>query len=171
MANPRRVERAARARRDGNQAKVTVLPDTAQRQATAAVARVNAAEVARRHPPAPTKALAGDTGQRDFDLHSTVEHMNVEFVQCRDFGHSWRPYTARWVSKENAYESQLRCQRCKTIRTRWLSARGEILSGSYDYADGYTMPPGMGRLSGTDRDVIRLKSIRAVLAPDTAEDE
>jgi hypothetical protein len=95
--------------------------------------------------------------------------MALEHVQCRDFGHSWRPFTARWLAKFNSYESQLICARCNTVRTRFLSRTGEQLSGGYDYAEGYLVK-GLGRLTGHDRDSIRLASIQAVLTPDTAED-
>jgi hypothetical protein len=102
------------------------------------------------------------------DLEKAVQSMKVEYVQCRDFGHSWRPYHAKWWPKENAYESQLRCARCSCVRTRWLSRTGSQIGGAYDYPAGYQMK-GLGRLSGTDRDVIRLQSILSVLVEDTAE--
>lgn len=101
-------------------------------------------------------------------LEKAVQSMKVEYVQCRDFGHSWRPYHAKWWPKENAYESQLRCPRCGCVRTRWLSRTGSQIGSAYDYPDGYQMK-GLGRLSGTDRDVIRLQSILSVLVEDTAE--
>ena len=95
--------------------------------------------------------------------------MDLTQVQCRDFGHSWRPYTARWISRYNQYESQQLCQRCSTIKTRFLSRTGEIVSSGYDYADGYLIK-GLGRLTGHDRDEIRLASVLAVLVEDTAAD-
>lgn len=88
--------------------------------------------------------------------------MNVDFVQCRDFGHSWRPLSARWLEKQSCYESVLRCTRCGTDRHRWLSSTGTQLSGAYEYADGYLVK-GLGRLTGTDRDMVRLASVLAVL--------
>ena len=103
------------------------------------------------------------------ELQQAVKSMDLSFVQCRDFGHSWRPYTARWSAADNAYQSQLQCQRCKALRVRWLSRTGHQLGGQYDYPEGYLVK-GMGRLTGTDRDVIRLQSVLAVLAPDTAEE-
>lgn len=113
----------------------------------------------------PTKPAHG----HEVDLDAAISHMELEFIQCRDFGHSWRPYSARWVPRDNCYESQLRCARCKAIRTRWLSRTGSQIGGGYDYADGYLVK-GIGRLSGTDRDKIRLASIIAVLPSDTAEE-
>ena len=102
-------------------------------------------------------------------VEQAIKHMDLAHIQCRDFGHSWRPYSARWMAKDNAYQSQLQCQRCKTLRVRWLSKTGAQLSGSYDYPEGYLVK-GLGRLSGTDRDVIRLQSVLSVLAVDTAEE-
>lgn len=107
--------------------------------------------------------------QHAADLEKAVHDMKVEFVQCRDFGHSWRPFHAKWWPKENAYESQLRCGRCGCVRVRWLSRTGSQIGSDYDYPAGYQMK-GLGRLSGTDRDVIRLTSILAVLVDDTAEE-
>jgi len=102
-------------------------------------------------------------------VEAAVKAMDLSHIQCRDFGHSWRPYTAHWRQQDNAYESQLRCQRCSTIRVRWLSARGEQLSGQYDYPEGYLVK-GLGRLTGHDRDIIRLQSVLSLLANDTAEE-
>lgn len=118
----------------------------------------------------PAKRAPDTTDHAPRDVHKAVESMAIEHVQCRDFGHSWRPYTARWIASFNQYESQLLCARCKTIRTRFLSRTGGLVDSKYDYADGYTIK-GLGRLSGEDRDVIRLSSILAVLTPDTADDE
>jgi hypothetical protein len=104
------------------------------------------------------------------ELEIAVKAMDLSYLQCRDFGHSWRPYTARWVPAENCYQSELQCQRCKSIRQRYLSRSGAQLGGHYDYPEGYLMPKGTGRLTGTDRDIIRLQSVLAVLVPDTAEE-
>jgi hypothetical protein len=102
-------------------------------------------------------------------LEQQIYGMAVEHVQCRDFGHSWRPFSARWLPADNCFEQILRCQRCTTTRTRHLGSRGQQLDSSYDYVEGYTVK-GMGRLSGTDRDVIRLASVRSILVTDTVEE-
>ena len=178
---------------------VLIEPDTHERQAKAALARLEAAEHARKAsviPPqrassstrksvaksaatsAPTKAARREPKSRartttpvvPVKVEDAVAHMQVEHLQCRDFGHSWRPYSARWLPTFNQYESQLLCARCKTIRTRFLSRTGGLMDSKYDYADGYTIK-GLGRLTGTDRDVIRLQSILQVLPTDTAADE
>jgi hypothetical protein len=105
----------------------------------------------------------------DFDLSGAIHDMPTTFLQCRDFSHSWRPYTATWSPSENAYEVQIKCSRCKTVRHRFIGSRGELLESKYDYADGYLIK-GMGRLNGTDRDEIRLQSVLRVLPDDAAED-
>jgi hypothetical protein len=95
-------------------------------------------------------------------LEAALEAMEPEFLSCRDFGHGWMPHNARYLPESKCYESQLRCSRCGTIRTRHLSMSGAQLSSAYDYTPGYQIA-GMGRLTGTDRDVIRLRSILALL--------
>jgi hypothetical protein len=95
-------------------------------------------------------------------VEKAVQGMDVEHLQCRDFGHSWRPFSVQWVNRLNLYEYQLKCMRCTTIRTRWHDRTGAVVSSNYDYVEGYQIH-GLGRLSGTDRDVIRLASIMAVM--------
>lgn len=95
--------------------------------------------------------------------------MQDTHLQCRDFGHSWRPFSARWVPEERCYESQLRCARCRTIRVRLIGQSGQLLGSHYDYADGYIVK-GMGRLDGDERNMLRLESVLRVMPPDTAED-
>ena len=124
----------------------------------------------RKQPPkTPAKRNVKSAPPAEPTLKDIVQKMDLSHIQCRDFGHSWRPYSARWLPAENCYRSELECQRCHTVRTRFLTRTGEQLSSSYDYVDGYQVH-GMGRLSGSDRDVIRLESILAVLPPDTAEE-
>jgi hypothetical protein len=82
-----------------------------------------------------------------------------EFLLCRDIGHQWRPFTARYLPQRNVYERTLRCGRCTTTRRQTVSLSGEISSGGYEYADGYVAPAGQGRLTGRARGALRLESI------------
>lgn len=84
-----------------------------------------------------------------------------EFVQCRDWGHAWRSLNAR-RNDDGSYLVTLRCQRCDCRRTRTISARGAVLATGYDYPDGYLLN-GLGRLTGSDRDTLRLDSVRRTL--------
>lgn len=107
------------------------------------------------------------------DINEWAQSLPTNYLQCRDFGHSWRPFTARWVAEERAYESQLRCGRCKTVRYRWISRTGEQLGAHYDYAPGYlaSKPKGIGRLVREDRNWLRLESVLRVLPDDAAEED
>ncbi len=95
------------------------------------------------------------------NLRQVVDDMSTDFVQCRDWGHSWEPYTAR-PAEHGCFASVLRCKRCKNVRTRIIGPRGQVISSGYDYPDGYLVQ-GMGRLTGTDRDMLRLSSIMRLM--------
>jgi hypothetical protein len=97
------------------------------------------------------------------------EELPDSYLQCRDLGHLWRPYTASWESQERAYRRVLVCTRCTTERTQWVSANGHISHGNaYAYPDGYSAPAGTGRMDGGARDALRLQSVLRMVeaAPD-----
>lgn len=155
-----RAQRAARARRAGNDRKiadaVVVLPDTAERQAGAALARLRAAEAARPNviPIRSTPELP------QFDLAGAVRHLRPEYVVCRDWGHSWAPQGSFLDGKHRQWESSAICRSCTSVRTRRVSSvTGERLDSDIEYADGYLMA-GAGRLNTEDRNMIRLASMR-----------
>ena len=95
-------------------------------------------------------------------LASAIGHMSDSQLQCRDFGHSWRPYTVEYVAQRRQYLEALRCSRCRTMRVRLLGERGELLGNRYIYPDGY-LAVGMGRLDSDDRDAVRLASLQVLL--------
>lgn len=103
------------------------------------------------------------------ELAVLIERMTDNYLQCRDWGHSWRPYTASWDTAERCYISRLRCSRCRTQRVRYIGQAGQLLGSHYDYAAGYLVQ-GLGRLTGEDRAVLRLASVQRVLVEDTAEE-
>lgn len=94
------------------------------------------------------------------ELGRALAGMDEAFLQCRDFGHGWQPYTARRVAE--GYESVLRCSRCLTVRVRLIGMRGQVLRTGYEYPDGYRVH-GLGQLTGSDRDRLRLASIERLL--------
>lgn len=100
---------------------------------------------------------------RGDELGLALARMDEAFLQCRDFGHGWQPYTARRVAE--GYESVLRCARCWTVRVRLIGMRGQVLRTGYDYPDGYRVH-GLGQLTGDDRGRLRLASIERLLAGD-----
>lgn len=105
------------------------------------------------------------------DIAGWRRELPEEFLSCRDYGHLWRPSSARYLSDLNAYERTMRCGRCHTERTQTLSASGGILGGGYDYADGYVAPKGQGRLGTEARDSLRLESVLRLLALDSGPDK
>lgn len=161
-----------------------IIPDTTERAAAAALERLQEAEARRpkvngqpatatplqedlraSRVPVQRRRTATEIAQEQehlFDLDAALGSMNVDYIQCRDFGHSWRPHTARWVESQQHYESQLKCTRCGTLRTRLLNRSGAQVAGQYLYSEGYLVK-GMGRLTGGDRDKVRLRSILSVL--------
>lgn len=107
-----------------------------------------------------------DRSDPDFSLEAVIDTMKLEHIQCRDFAHAWRPYTARRMIT-GGFEQTLRCSRCYTRRIRELDRRGGVVHSGYDYADGYVIK-GLGRVTGSEKDHLRLKSILATLVEDTA---
>ena len=100
--------------------------------------------------------------QHPRDLDAAIEAMRDSHMQCRDFGHSWRPRAVESVPQRRQWLQQLRCSRCGTVRQRLIDEYGAQLGGGYVYPDGY-LTKGLGRLTGTDRDHLRLASLMALL--------
>ena len=100
-------------------------------------------------------------GPEDPDLSHRIHQLPDAYLGCRDYGHNWRPSTARRL-RDSTYEAVVTCERCAARRVRLLSARGAVLSNHYEYPEQYLIP-GMGRLTGTDRDSLRLESVLRVM--------
>lgn len=88
------------------------------------------------------------------------------FLLCRDMGHTWRPYTAKFSKEMNSYDRVLRCGRCKTDRAQTIGMDGTILTGHYAYEDGYLSPHGSGRINGAGRGALRLESTLRLISRD-----
>jgi len=84
--------------------------------------------------------------------------LKTAHLECRELGHIWKPYTARFVPDQKCYERTLRCSRCLSERQELLDAWGGKLSNHYRYSDGY-QHKGRGRIMGEGRDVLRLESV------------
>lgn len=95
-------------------------------------------------------------------VRAAIADLSDAHLQCRDFGHAWRPYQAEYVPQRRQYVERLQCPRCSTMRVRLLDSRGAQLANHYAYPDGYQVK-GIGRLSGSDRDAVRLASLAAIL--------
>lgn len=82
--------------------------------------------------------------------------LSDRFLQCRDFGHNWRPWTVDFDRKAKSYFRQLRCVSCKTVRSQLLDSSGHVLTNSYKYPDGYIAHLQPGTYS---RDVFRAEGL------------
>jgi hypothetical protein len=102
-------------------------------------------------PPAPIE------GSKEYVL----DHMDPEYLECRDLGHQWARGGAYLVEEGRQIEQVFRC-RCGTHRFRRLDLRGGILYSHYDYPDGFLMPKGMGLMSQDDRAYVRLRLVQMV---------
>ena len=87
------------------------------------------------------------------DVSSAAKEMDIDTLQCRDFGHHWR---TRHIERHREYfERVLVCQRCSTEAIQQLSRSGVVLGRRYTYADGYLFK-GIGRLDANAKGAIRL---------------
>lgn len=99
---------------------------------------------------------------RGTPVSDAIAGMDDTHLLCRDFGHSWRPWDAQWIPQRRQYLEALLCSRCQTVRRRLLDEYGAQLAQSYTYADGYLVH-GLGRLTGDDRNSLRLAGLQAVM--------
>lgn len=93
---------------------------------------------------------------------AALSALSDHHLLCRDFGHSWRPYTAEWIPQRRQYVEALVCVRCTTVRRRLLDEWGALLGNSYTYSEGYQVH-GIGRLTGDDRNDLRLAGLQAIM--------
>jgi hypothetical protein len=91
---------------------------------------------------------------RRSEISAVIKGMRPEHVQCRDFGHAWRPYTATQEGK--VWRRTLECTRCGALRKQsFMDGSGDIKGNTYVHAEGYRIE-GLGHLTGTDRGQLRL---------------
>lgn len=99
-----------------------------------------------------------DTHFADEDaVRELAQNLTPQMIQCRDFGHNWKPYTATPL-QGGGFTRTLRCA-CEAERVQELNSRGAVVSSHYNYPEGYQMPKGFGRISAEDKGVFRLESI------------
>lgn len=91
------------------------------------------------------------------EVASFARGLPAKFLECRELGHMWRPFTVR-LADGGGYDRVLRCPRCRTERWQLLSTFGSLVSNHYKYPEGYANA-GHGRIVGDGRDVLRLESV------------
>lgn len=114
------------------------------------------------------KSSLSEEAQRDLgyasreDVEEFAGKLSISFLQCRELGHIWKPWGAKFDEEHKVFERSLRCPRCKTKRMETLSLRGAKLKSHYEYPEGYTTD-GLGRIVGEGRDALRVESITRTL--------
>jgi hypothetical protein len=85
--------------------------------------------------------------------------MNLQFVECKTWGHAWDEYNAADNPPRGSFRWRmtLRCTRCYTTRHDYLDATGHVVSRKYGYADGYRDARGAEKPT---RDEMRIVIIR-----------
>lgn len=116
------------------------------------------------------RQISDDDDANPVDVDAAIAAMRQTHLQCRDFGHSWRPMAVERIPQRRQWLQALRCVRCRTVRQRLLDEYGHQLSAQYIYAKGYVVN-GLGRLTGEDRDHLRLASLMALISADTTPRE
>lgn len=94
---------------------------------------------------------------------SYIDRLHEEFLWCRDVRHAWDPYTLTFIRnkvvRRNEVHQVLLCARCGTLKTRVMTASGEILRYSYSYPDGYLVKD-QGQMTPADRAYIRAMNLK-----------
>jgi len=93
------------------------------------------------------------------DVAEWAADLPDEYLECRDYGHNWKPWAVRFDEEHNAYVRVARCGRCKSTRPEWMGMGGSRDRTSIAYRDGYLAPAGTGRLVMKDKDALRLESV------------
>lgn len=102
------------------------------------------------------------------DIDAALATMTPSALDCRDYGHTWKPFDA-WRVARGAVEQRLRCTSCGTVRRRLLTRTGDIMASGYIYPDGYLIA-GLGRLTGSDRGRVRLATLAGLTVRDTPDE-
>jgi hypothetical protein len=94
------------------------------------------------------------------DVRAMARSVPSEFLECRLYGHSWRPLTAHHNKQHKFLYVVQTCSRCATLRHQELSERGHVYAQWYSYVDGYLT--GSGRIIGEVRDALRALTLGRV---------
>jgi hypothetical protein len=103
---------------------------------------------------------------RSRQLADAISAMATDHLICRDYGHAWERSSCVHVLEPRGhvvgYERTLICTRCTTTRTEQLDRYGDKIRNGYRYASGYSVS-GLGRLTGSDRALMRVASLESML--------
>lgn len=92
------------------------------------------------------------------DVKRQASEWPDEYLECRTYGHDWRPSRATWNPAYRYYLVTQLCPRCLSERRIDMNDRGHVVNQWIDYAEGY-LSKGLGRIVGDGRDALRLATI------------
>lgn len=106
-------------------------------------------------------ARYGEQVERIAELASD---MPMEYLECRNGNHNYKPRTVTWIPRERIYEVIQRCTRCKAAERTWeLDQNGFIINARTNYITARNRPSyvikGLGRPGQAGRAAIRLELI------------
>ena len=96
--------------------------------------------------------------------HPTVDDIPEESIDCRLYGHPWKPY-GQVHSEGRFFIEVVKCQRCPCMRAQAIHKKtGLIEKTNLKYPPKtsekkYLAPPGLGRLDKYGRGKLRLRAI------------
>lgn len=73
-------------------------------------------------------------------LDQFIKGLPDNYLHCRDVGHHFGDFTAKYVKDGRYYERVLRCSSCTTGKMQLLDEEGYLIShksGAYRYPPGY----------------------------------
>lgn len=97
---------------------------------------------------------AADTSE----VERQAKKWSTATLECRSYGHLWRPSTAQHFPKLRYWYVVRKCGRCTTERHEELDEYGRVFSKWYRYAEGY-LTENLGRITGDGRGVLRLQTV------------
>lgn len=95
------------------------------------------------------------------EVAQQAEEWPEHYLECRLYGHVWRPARATFHTTYRYYYVVQLCQRCACERHSELTERGHVAASWLVYADGY-LTKNVGRIVGDGRDVLRLAALSRV---------
>jgi hypothetical protein len=96
------------------------------------------------------------------DALEAAENWTDKMLECRTYGHQWRPQAATYTKDRKAIATSQICRSCDAERHATLDARtGWVIATHIDYPDGYLLK-GVGRITGDAKGALRLTTVTRV---------
>lgn len=102
------------------------------------------------------------------DVSNAAADWSEGQVNCRVYGHTWRPMTV--THRPGIYTIYQRCGRCRCDRWQEVNESGYPVSGWHiTYIDNYLLK-NLGRVGADGKAVLRLRSIRGLSVLEVQDD-